>query len=138
MTCDQAIELLPWLLNGTLEDQERNEVRRHLESCESCQHALAETREAGRVFDQHIPTAAMIALAWGEDLPDLDRDTVERHLASCPQCSAELELTRTSRRLEEADNLAIFPSARFTEPVRTAGRWRLSAMAAGMTRPKAA
>ena len=27
MTCDQAIELLPWLLNGTLEPQERDEVR---------------------------------------------------------------------------------------------------------------
>lgn len=133
MTCDQAIELLPWLLNGTLEDQERNELRRHLETCESCRQALAETREAGRMFDQHIPTAAMVALAWGEEPPGLDRDTVERHLESCPQCSAELELARTSRRLEEADNLAIFPSARPAGQVRRAGGWRLSAMAAGMT-----
>src|SRR5215210_339576 len=133
MTCDQAIELLPWLLNGTLEDQERAEVRGHLETCERCRQALAETRETGRMFDQHIPTAAMVALAWGEEPPGLDRETVERHLASCPQCAAELELTRTSRRLEDADNLAVFPTPRPAGEVRRAGRWRLAALAAGLT-----
>jgi anti-sigma factor RsiW len=133
MTCDQAIYLLPWLLNGTLEDQERAEVRGHLETCERCRQALAETRETGRMFDQHIPTAAMVALAWGEEPPGLDRETVESHLASCPQCAAELELTRTSRRLEDADNLAIFPTPRPAGEVRRAGRWRLAALAAGLT-----
>lgn len=133
MTCDQAIELLPWLLNETLEDQERAEVRGHLETCERCRQALAETRETGRVFDQHIPTAALVALAWDEEPSGLDRETVERHLASCPQCAAELELTRTSRRLEDTDNLAIFPTPRPAGEVRRAGRWRLAALAAGFT-----
>jgi anti-sigma factor RsiW len=133
MTCDQAIDLLPWLLNGTLEDQERAEVRGHLETCERCRQALAETRETGRMFDQHIPTAAMVALAWGEEPPGLDRETIESHLASCPQCAAELELTRTSRRLEDADNLAIFPTPRPAGEVPRVGRWRLAALAAGFT-----
>ena len=130
MTCDQAIELLPWLLNGTLEEQERAEVHRHLATCERCRQALAETWEAGHLFSQHLSPAVLIALAWGEEPPG---ETAERHLASCPQCAAELELTRTSRRLEDADNLTLFPSARPGRETSGAGRWRAAALAAGLT-----
>lgn len=133
MTCDQAIELLPWLLNGTLEEQERSEVHRHLATCEHCRQALAETWEAGHLFSQHLSPAILIALAWGEEPPGMDREMAERHLASCPQCAAELELTRTSRRLEEADNLTLFPSARPIREAPGAGRWRAAALAAGLT-----
>ena len=133
MTCDQAIEFLPWLLNGTLEEQERAEVRRHLATCERCRQALAETWEAGHLFSQHLSPAVLVALAWGEEPPGMDRETAERHLASCPQCAAELELTRTSRCLEAADNLALFPSARPVREAPGAGRWRAAALAAGLT-----
>jgi len=130
MTCDQAIELLPWLLNGTLEAGERDEVRRHLETCSRCREALAETRQAFDVFDQHLPSLTLVALAHGE--PPADAALAERHLASCPQCSAELELARMSRRLEEDGNIALFPG----KPVRQTGRepraWRAAALAAGL------
>jgi len=129
MTCDQAIELLPWLLNGTLEAGERDEVRRHLASCGRCREALAETRQAFGVFDQHLPSLTLVVLAHGE--PPADAALAERHLASCPQCSAELELARMSRRLEEDDRIALFPG----KPVRQIGRepraWRAATLAAG-------
>src|SRR4051812_22598037 len=107
MTCDQAIELLPWYLNGTLESGELAEVRQHLETCERCRAALAETGQAWSVFTQHVPAQDLVALAWGED-PSL---AAEEHLAACAECAAELEMARMSRRLEEEDNVAVFPVA---------------------------
>ncbi|HYO15489.1 MAG TPA: zf-HC2 domain-containing protein, partial [Thermoanaerobaculia bacterium] len=101
MTCEQAIEILPWYLNGTLEAKEQEEVRHHLGTCEACRQALAETRDAWRIFDQHLPSEALVALAWGETPAGIDSTLAERHLAACPQCAADLELARTSRHLEE-------------------------------------
>ncbi len=138
MNCETAIELLPWYLNGTLEEQEQRDVREHLAGCERCRQALAETRLAWRIYDQHLPTEALVALAWGEKPEGQDPSVVERHLQSCPQCSAELELVRTSRALEEEDGgrVALFPGARRTtetsaRPVRSGG-WRSAALAAGL------
>jgi anti-sigma factor RsiW len=132
MNCDQAIEFLPWLLNGTLEATERDEVRRHLATCESCRAALNDTREAWTVFGQHLPSDALVALAYGEPPAGVDPAMAERHLASCPECTAELELARMSRRLEEDDRIATFPA----KPARETGReyrtWRGAALAASL------
>jgi len=129
MTCEHAIEHLPWLVNGSLEAGERDEVWHHLETCESCRRALEETREAWSVFAQHLPSQNLVALAWGEP----PSEAVQEHLATCPQCAAELELARMSRRLEEEDNVALFPAAR---PPRETGReyrgWRAAAIAASL------
>jgi hypothetical protein len=134
MTCDQAIELLPWLLNGTLDAGERDAVRRHVDICERCREALAETRAAGSVFAQHIPSQELVSLAWGETPSGVDAATAEQHLASCPQCAAELELARMSRRLEEEDNLALFPPLKRRSETATGSRgWRAAALAAGLT-----
>jgi anti-sigma factor RsiW len=108
MNCDTAIELLPWLLNGTLATEERDEVWHHLKTCESCRRSLAETRETWSVFAQHLPSQNLVALAWGE----APSEAVEEHLASCARCAAELELARMSRRLEEEENIALFPAAK--------------------------
>ncbi len=132
MTCEQSIELLPWYLNGTLETAERDEVRGHLETCEACRTALAETREAGKIFAQHLPPEALIALAYGERPDGMDPALAERHLDSCPQCAAELELARMSRRLEEDDRIVIFPAPPPPEPPRENPAWRRSAMAASL------
>jgi anti-sigma factor RsiW len=137
MNCDLAIEYLPWLLNGTLEAGERDEVRRHLATCESCRAALNDTREAWTIFGQHLPSDALVALAYGEAPAGVDPDVAERHLASCPECAAELELARTSRRLEEDDRIAVFPgrSPRVETPRETKidrGWSRRAAMAAGI------
>ncbi|HEX2644542.1 MAG TPA: zf-HC2 domain-containing protein [Thermoanaerobaculia bacterium] len=147
MNCEQAIELLPWLLNGTLQESERQAVREHLAGCDRCREALAETRFAWSVYDQHLPSEALVALAYGDRLPDgLDPALAERHLATCPQCAAELELVRTSRHLEEDERIAPMPfqrkdraaGASTTVPaaaplVRTSVRaWRSSALAASL------
>ncbi|HSG41130.1 MAG TPA: zf-HC2 domain-containing protein [Thermoanaerobaculia bacterium] len=133
MTCDQAIELLPWLLNRTLEDQEREEVRQHLRTCERCREALPETQAAWRLFDEHLPTEALVALSYGEVPEGIDPSAAEQHLASCPQCAAELELARMSRRLEDEDNVAVFPGAKARQ-VRDgeSRKWRSAALAAGL------
>jgi hypothetical protein len=137
MNCDDAIELLPWLLNGTLESAERDEVRRHLATCERCRAALDETRQAWTTFDQHLPAEALISLAYGEPPAGVDAAVAERHLASCPQCAAELELARMSRRLEEDEKIALFPAALPLNPAAAPKvdslPWRAAAIAAGLT-----
>jgi anti-sigma factor RsiW len=134
MTCDQAIELLPWYLNSTLEAGEREEVRQHVAACERCRQALAETRQAWTVFDQHISSQDLVALAWGQPPSGIDPAAAEEHLSSCADCAAELELARMSRRLEEEDNVAVFPASgkrrQSSAPART---WRAAAVAASLT-----
>jgi anti-sigma factor RsiW len=135
MNCDQAIEFLPWLLNGTLEATEKDEVERHLATCERCRAALKDTQGAWTIFSQHIPSDALVALAYGEVPAGVDPAVAERHLATCPECAAELELARTSRRLED-DKIAVFPGPRpRPEPVDDRGSrtWRTAALAAGLT-----
>lgn len=139
LNCDLVTELLPWYLNGTLGEGEQGEVRVHLEGCAKCRQALEETRLAWRIFDQHIPSEALVALAWGETPEGLDPGVLERHLETCPQCAAELEMARTSRRLEEDDRIALFPTPAERLPLPRhrgeGGRdrpWRTAAMAAGL------
>ena len=129
MICDQAIERLPWLLNGSLEPAEREEVQGHLTTCAACREALAETREAWKIFGQHLPSETLVAMAYGEAPEGIDSALAERHLASCPECAAELELARVSRSLE---NVVPFP----VRPDRDTGResrvWRNTALAASL------
>lgn len=131
--CDDVTERLPWLLNGTLGDEERAAVREHLTACASCRRALAETRLAWETFDQHPPTEEIVALAWGET----PHPALEEHLESCPRCTAELELARMSRHLEEDDRIAPMPARRTepaTAPATTGGwrGWRNAALAASL------
>lgn len=134
LNCDHVAELLPWYLNGTLDEGEQGEVRVHLEGCTKCRQALEETRLAWRIYDQHIPSEALVALAWGETPEGIDPDVLERHLETCPDCAAELEMVRTSRKLEEDERIALFPtSARPAKTERSAAPgWRTAAMAAGL------
>lgn len=132
MTCDDAIELLPWLLNGTLEEGERREIRRHLETCERCREALTDTREAWMTFGQHLPSETLVALAYGEVPQEIDPALAERHLASCPECAAELELARTSHRLEKDERIAVFPGRPVRKERGESRSWRAAALAASL------
>jgi len=146
MNCELTIEYFPWLLNGTLEDREAKEVRDHLAGCASCRQALTDTRRAWEVFDQHIPTATLVAYAadTAEDLDGFDPAILEEHLATCAECAAELELVRMSRSLTEDERVAILaprppraPAApvapAIVRPASTTGnRWRRAAFAAGL------
>ncbi len=140
MTCDQAIERLPWYLNGTLEPVELAEVRQHLETCESCRTALAETGQTWAVFahqdsSRHLSAQDLVTLAWGETAAGMDSATAEAHLDSCAECAAQLEMARMSRRLEEEENVVPFP-APVAKPRPLAGAaprsWRAAALAAGL------
>jgi len=132
MNCEQAIELLPWLLNGTLDAQESAAVRGHLESCEACRDALRDTRQAWTVFGEHLTAQALVDLAYGESPSGEESGLAERHLASCPQCAAELELARMSRRLEEDDRIVGFPAPATKVRGRQDRTWRAAALAAGL------
>jgi anti-sigma factor RsiW len=132
MTCDQAIERLPWLLNGSLEPAEQEEVQGHLTICAACREALAETWEAGKIFGQHLPSATLVSMAYGEAPEGIDSALAERHLASCPECAAELELARMSRRLEEDRRVAPFPPRPSPDTGREYRTWRGAALAAGL------
>jgi hypothetical protein len=127
MNCDLAAELLPWLLNGTLEAGERRELIAHLRGCDACRAALADTQLAWGIFDWHPPAAALVAYAGAvEAAPatnsaaaaatsDAGANAIEEHLAGCPKCAAELELVRTSRLLAdpaEDGRIAILPAPR--------------------------
>lgn len=133
--CDQANERLPWLLNGTLEPDERRQVLAHVAGCERCRHALAETRLAWQAFDAHLPAEVLTALAADEDpgASGIDRGVAERHLADCPQCAAELEMVRASRALLENEAVATPFAPRAGTRAPAAGRaWRNAALAAGL------
>ena len=139
MDCNLATELLPWLLNGTLEAGERLQVLGHLRSCGSCRAALADTRTAWEIFDWHPEPAALVAYVerhegdardagdagtagdagdGGNAVDEIDPAGIGEHLASCPRCAAELELVRTSRLLadpaapEDLGRIAIMPARR--------------------------
>lgn len=135
MNCDLAAELLPWLLNGTLEAGERRQLIAHLRGCDACRAALADTQVAWDLFDWHPPAAALVAYAGAVEAgaggaavgagagtaPAASSDAtgdvgaIEEHLAGCPKCAAELELVRTSRLLAdpaEDGRIAILPAPR--------------------------
>jgi len=97
MDCQGVSERLPWLLNGSLSAAEAQDVRAHLADCARCREELDETRRAAAVFDVHVPTSAILDLAWGRSVDDL----VRTHLDACAACREELDLARESRRLDE-------------------------------------
>ena len=42
VSCQEAAERLPWLLNGTLGDEESRSVREHVLNCAACRRELEE------------------------------------------------------------------------------------------------
>ena len=100
MSCDEVTERLPWLLNGSLEGDEREAVRAHLAACSRCARELEETRTAATVFAAHLPSSTLVDLTWERPDEGIPPELVQRHLESCPQCAEDLALARESRRLE--------------------------------------
>lgn len=102
MNCNDAIELLPWLANGTLSPDERLAVTDHLRTCDACRAAWADTRTAWRVFDWHPAPGELIAHVAAEPNGGGPATAdLEDHLAGCARCAAEVEMVRASRRLSE-------------------------------------
>ncbi len=139
MSCQTAIEHLPWLWNGSLEDAEERLLREHLAICGECRREAGETAQAWEMLTQHVPSLALAEYAHGLPPSGLDREVIERHLASCPSCRQELKWAT-------ADRIADFAAARQARadsaarprrgseadgPVRTL-RWRWIAAAASL------
>lgn len=91
LPCHNAIELLPWLLNGSLEAAERQALHAHLASCASCRAELEQTFDVHRLLTAHIPSLALAQYAHGRAPDGVDREHIERHLASCASCREEFE-----------------------------------------------
>lgn len=129
MNHETAHELLPWLLTGTLDPAERDEVRAHLETCEACRRELDETRQAMDVFDQHLPSHDLVARAEGRET-ELPAATIDAHLESCPECSEELALLMGSLQAygDAPDLKPSPPASRRT----VAAYWRHGAVAAAL------
>lgn len=102
MDCEAASERLPWLLSGSLERSEAEEVRGHLEGCARCREEMDETRRAAAVFGAHLPSSAILDLAWGRPVEPALADVARAHLDSCAPCREELGLAEESRQLEPA------------------------------------
>lgn len=92
MTCNDIIERLPWLLNGSLEPSEAREVLRHLASCASCREELSETARVWSETQSHPPAEVIADYALGLALTDFPRAVLEAHLEHCASCQREVAL----------------------------------------------
>ena len=72
-SCEHCAELLPWLLNGTLEAGDEAAVREHLATCAECRAEEGRARAALAVAGAHPPAAALVALSRGGVRADRDR-----------------------------------------------------------------
>jgi hypothetical protein len=122
--CARTAELLPWLLNDTLSEAERQEVVRHLAECTSCAEELEETGLAWLVHGQHVPTSQLVDWALALPLDGEQARRVERHLEDCAACRQELALLRQVREIEVG-------AAKPTTAAR-GGAWRWVALAASL------
>ncbi|HEX2253834.1 MAG TPA: zf-HC2 domain-containing protein [Thermoanaerobaculia bacterium] len=112
-TCQRTRELLPWYLNRSLDEAERQEVERHLEACAGCRAELEAVRWSYRLYAQHLPAAAVLAYVAGDDPrldlgggARLDRATADEHLAFCDPCREEVAMARESLEALERESAA--------------------------------
>jgi len=98
MDCDQVAELLPWLLNGTLDVAEEQQARAHLATCEICRQELDEAISVWPVFGQHVPVEALIDQALKRPTLSPAPELIEEHLAKCQECAVRFKSAQKSVR----------------------------------------
>jgi hypothetical protein len=101
MTCrDNIAELLPWFVNGTLSEEERRKVERHLEVCPLCRDSLKALEwfsESMRTYAsilpaEHIDPQKLVTYAESKDeLTESELKELEDHLSHCADCRKELD-----------------------------------------------
>ncbi len=143
MECHRLAELLPWYLNGTLADDQRQRLEEHLAGCDRCRREERQAQAALVLFGAHLPSAAIVDYADGREHPAIPRDLVEAHLGNCDRCAEELAWVRDSREAlaagaetgagaagEDAGQVIEFPAPRAAP--RSAPFWRRVALAASL------
>jgi anti-sigma factor RsiW len=125
---NEAHELLPWYVNGTLDPAQRRDFERHLKQCGSCASELPVVTELRRQVREHgwaehaeHPEAEDLERAAAEGLDD---PGLRRHLALCLTCAQEVRWLRG----EEPAAAAAAPGA----PVRPRSGWMAPAAAAAL------
>jgi anti-sigma factor RsiW len=93
--------LLPWHLNGTLDDEESRAFRAHLATCPACAREAevlgalrAAVRRHGEAFFEPHPAAADIVAHAEERLDEPAAGAIRRHLEFCATCSVEDRIVR--------------------------------------------
>lgn len=61
---DEAQRLLPWLVNGTLDTDEREWLLQHLDACSDCQHELQEQRALQSACAGDASLAGNVDAGW--------------------------------------------------------------------------
>ncbi len=94
MRCEEAIERIPWLLNGSLEKVEREALLGHMEGCASCSLEMSKDATVLGAFPTHPDSELLVKLAAGEtlELPPEEAGAVEAHVEACSLCSEALRL----------------------------------------------
>jgi len=96
MNCEQATELLPWLLNGAMDEVEQRPVKEHIATCLRCRQELAGIRSGWIVYQSHVPADALVDYAFRRPVANPQPEEIERHLAMCDECAEQLEMARES------------------------------------------
>jgi hypothetical protein len=123
VNCEQAVERLPWLLNGSLPEDEHHQVVAHLQDCARCRAELASTRAAWELFAAHPASAALVDYAFDRSVAEPRRGAIESHLVTCATCRDEVA------RVRAAEGVGIQP-LRALRPGPSGRRWL--ALAAGL------
>jgi len=108
---EEAWDLLPWYVNGTLEEAERREVEDHVGACGICREEVRYCRAFGELARED----GDLAVSPGDGL-----ERLRRRAASAPEGRAEVRRTSSPRRLG--------PWRRTPTPM----RWLLAAQLAGL------
>lgn len=135
MECTDVQERLPWLISGSLDDDERRALESHLASCSECPAQLRAVREASALYAAHLPTEILVDYALGRPVEDISRDVLEEHLGHCSTCAEELELVRQDRVVsaEQTFGALTEPSEHGSSPLSAQpAPWRTLALAASV------
>jgi hypothetical protein len=131
MNCDGVAELLPWLVNGTLDAGDLDAVRAHLAACADCRRDLGETRFAVAVHAEHLASDEIVDYAFERIAEGPARSFADRHLRVCSECTELVALARESHRLAEEPETNVIPMSR-PSATRSAPRWLAAALAASL------
>jgi len=139
MTHDEAVMLLPDLVQGSLTPIQAPAVRRHLEGCDDCRSLSEGYRLIARALREedvafraavHPDGENLVAFATGlTPLDPREHLRVARHVDGCASCSSEVEVTRAAER-----SLVPEPERQAPRTPRRAmaGWWAAAALAGGV------